>query len=144
MQLHSFRWWRLPYMSRAWKMHARQMQMRKGWFSDKHLDCVKTCVRGLGNLVCSGHGECHWSHVTLRANAMRGGLAKNAISNVLEWKQQAYRAVDMESARLTIIQRTQVVHATNNTGVLIVELDALETKRLRWPRRMWWKRSMPV
>ena len=60
---------------------------------------------------------------------MRGGLAKNAISNVLEWKQQAYRAVDMESARLTIIQKTQVVHATNNTGVLIVELDALETKR---------------
>ena len=54
---------------------------------------------------------------------------KNAISNVLECKQQAYHAVDMESARLTIIQKTQVVHATNNTEALIVELDALERKR---------------
>ena len=60
---------------------------------------------------------------------MRDGLVKNAISNVLECKQQAYHAVDMESARLTIIQKTQVVHATNNTEALIVELDALERKR---------------
>ena len=60
---------------------------------------------------------------------MRDGLVKNAILNVLECKQQAYHAVDMESARLTIIQKTQVVHATNNTEALIVELGALETKR---------------
>ena len=54
---------------------------------------------------------------------MKDGPAKNAISNVLECKQQAYHAVDMESARLTIIQKTQVVHATNNTEVLIVDTE---------------------
>ena len=42
--------------------HGKCMQGKckceKGWFNDKHLECVKTCAKGTHNLVCSGHGEC--------------------------------------------------------------------------------------
>ena len=53
---------------------------------------------------------------------------KNAILNVLECKQQAYHAVDMESARLTIIQKRKLF-MDKQPEALIVGLDALERKR---------------
>ena len=81
-----------------------------------------------------------WSHVTHRVNVMKDGPAKNAISNVLECSQQGYRAVGMDSARLTTVLKTQLAPATNNTEVQSVDLNALEIKSLA----MAWEYAMKM